>query len=147
MKQFARFITLPFHEQVALAEAVLCLSLARLLLLIPFRLIAPLLGQLDPSSDTVIITLQPGERSSALAIRRALLRGAKRLPWYSSCLVCAFAGRMMLWRRSMPSILHLGARSDSETEMAAHAWLRCGEIDVVGTESADLYIPIVAFKA
>jgi len=147
MKQFVRFLALPLREQAALAEAVLCLGLARLLLLMPFKRIAPLLGQPEPGGDPVIVALPPSERLNALVIRQALLRVTDRLPWNSSCLVRALAGRMMLWRRSMPSVLHLGARSDSEMEMAAHAWLRCGEIDVVGTESAEQYIPIVAFKA
>jgi len=147
MKLLVRFLALPLHEQAALVEAAFCLALARVLLLMPFKRIAPLLGQPVPGRGAVTVPLSSGERPSALVIRRALLRVSDRLPWRSSCLVCAFAGRMMLWRRSMPSVLHLGARSDSETDMAAHAWLRCGEIDVVGTESAEQYIPVVAFKA
>jgi hypothetical protein len=128
-------------------EAVLCLGLARLLLLVPFRRLAPFLGQPQSDGNGTTVVLGPEERLAALAVRRALLRVCERLPWHSSCLVCALAGRMMLWRRGMPSTLHLGARSDTDTELAAHAWLRCGEVDVVGVEAADHYTPIVAFKA
>jgi hypothetical protein len=75
------------------------------------------------------------------------LRVSRHLPWHSSCLVCAIAGRMMLRRRGMPSLLLLGARSDPEAELAAHAWLQCGGVDVVGADIAPEYAPIVAFKA
>jgi hypothetical protein len=53
----------------------------------------------------------------------------------------------MLSRRSMRSVLLLGARSDAATQLAAHAWLQCGEVDVIGAEVAPEYAPIVAFTA
>lgn len=147
MNVFARFLALPPREQATTIEAVLCVGCARLLLLMPFRRLAPFLGAPQRGSDRVMAALDADGRNTALAIRRALLRVTVRLPWRSSCLVCAIAGRMMLWRRRLPSSLYLGARTDSQTMLAAHAWLRCGEIDVIGTESADQYAPIVAFKA
>ena len=147
MRLFARFLSLPPAEQIALVEAVLCLALAQLLLLVPFRRLAPLLGRPQPDSGGETVALDANQRVGALAVRRALLRASNRLPWHASCLVRALAARLMLWRRRMPSVLHLGARNASETDLAAHAWLRCGEIDVIGVEGASEYAPIVAFKA
>ncbi len=118
-----------------------------MLLLVPFRRLAPWLGRPQPGIDLSGIVLGAEERTQALSVQRALLRAAKRLPWHSSCLVCALAGRMMLGRRRLPSVLQLGARSSSATDLAAHAWLRCGEIDVIGAETAGLYTAIVAFRA
>lgn len=147
MRLLIRFFALPLREQATAVEAVFCLALARGLLFVPFRRLAPLLGRPQTGDDGASIVLDARQRASALAIRRALLRVCERLPWYSSCLVRALAGRMMLRRRGMPSALHLGARSETEVELAAHAWLRCGEVDVIGVETADNYTPIVAFKA
>ena len=147
MKSLSKFLALPKGERVALIEAALCLCAARLLLLVPFRRLAPWLGQAQSGVDRSGAELGAAERAAALNVQRALLRAARRLPWHSSCLVCALAGRMMLGRRHLPSVLQLGARNSSPTELAAHAWLRCGEIDVVGSETASLYTPIVAFKA
>ena len=147
MTFLARFFALPLREQATAIEAALCLGCARLLLLVPFRGLAPFLGTPQGGGDLATAALDAHGRTAALAIRRALLRVAARLPWRSSCLVCAIAGRMMLWRRRLPSSLYLGARTDSQAALAAHAWLRCGEIDVVGAEIADQYAPIVAFKA
>jgi len=147
MRLFIRFIALPGLERIAVVEAVLSLMLGRLLLLLPFRRIAPFLGQKQHISNPVSTSLGADERAAALVVRRALLRVAGRLPWHSSCLVCALAARIMLHRRHVPSVLHLGARSDAETALAAHAWLSCGDVDVIGAETSGEYTPIVAFKA
>ena len=147
MNELARFFALPSRERLDLAEAVICLGLARLLLLAPFKRIAPLLGRIQPAGDRSAVTLGAGKSAAALAVRRALSRVAHRVPWNASCLVCAIAGRMMLRRRRMPSVLHLGTRTDGQAALAAHAWLSCGEIDVTGAEIADEYAPIAAFTA
>jgi hypothetical protein len=147
MKRFTRFLTLSPREQLVLIEAALCLCLARLLLLIPFRRIVPLIGQPEPGTDRSIVVLSPEQHASALAIRDALLRAARALPWNSSCLASAIAGRLMLRWRHMPSVLQLGARGGPGTELSAHAWLRCGEIDVVGAKIAAEFTPLVAFRA
>src|SRR5438876_4371994 len=140
-----RFLTLPLREQRIHLEAALCLGCARVFLLVPFRWLAPFLGRRQAGACDAVVPLGAGERAVAVAVRRALLRVARHLPWHSSCLVLAVGGRMMLWRRRLPSVLHLGARSDPQ--LAAHAWLRCGEVEVVGVEASDQYTPIVAFKA
>jgi hypothetical protein len=147
MKLLVKFLELPTGDRGALIEAVVCLGLARLLLLVPFRRLAPWLGRPQPGADQSGVVLDAGDRAAALRVQRALLRAARHLPWHSSCLVCALGGRMMLGRRHLPSVLQLGARSSSAMELAAHAWLRCGEIDVIGAETAGLYTPIVAFRA
>jgi len=147
MSRFTKLLRLPRHEQGALIEAMLCLGLARLMLLMPFRRLAPLMGQLQTGPDRSSATLRADERAAALAVRRALLRVDPRLPWRSSCLVRALAARLMVGRRRLPSVIYLGARGDAATQLFAHAWLRCGEIDVVGAEIAEEYTPIAAFRA
>jgi hypothetical protein len=147
VKLLAKFLALPRADRGALVEAVFCLAAARLLLFVPFRRLAPRLGRPHPGVDRSDTALDSPARAAALRVQAALLRAARRLPWHSSCLVCALAGRMMLGRRRLPSVLQLGARNASATELAAHAWLRCGDVDVIGAETAGLYTPIVAFKA
>lgn len=148
MRLIIKYWSFSRRERIAVIEAGLCLACARLLLLIPFRWIAPFLGRAQPATTARPVEALPAEqRGAALSIRRALLRVSRHLPWHSSCLVCAIAGRMMLRRRRMPSVLLLGTRSDPETRLAAHAWLQCGEVDVIGAEAAPEYAPIVAFTA
>jgi len=147
MKLLSKLLALPQGDRVAFVEAILCLVLARLAIFVPFRRVAPWLGETQPGVEQSRPALVAAEREGALRVRRALLRAARRLPWHSSCLACALAGRMMLGRRHLPSLLQLGARNSSPTDLAAHAWLWCGEVDVVGVEASGLYTPIVAFKA
>lgn len=147
MTLLKKFSALTPAERRALLEAVLSLGLARAMLLLPFRTIAPLIGRTASQLDRPEIALGPAEREAALGVGRALLRAANRLPWTSSCLVRAIAGRMMLRRLGLPSVLELGARPEGAVGLAAHAWLRCGDIDVIGTETAAEFTPIAAFRA
>jgi hypothetical protein len=148
MRLVTKYFSFSRRERRALYEAALCLVCARLLLLVPFRRIAPFLGRAEPvDAARPVAALSEEQRREAVAVRRALLRISRHLPWHSSCLVCAIAGRMMLRRRSMPSLLQLGARIDSPVALAAHAWLRSGDVDVTGADVASQYSPIVAFDA
>jgi hypothetical protein len=145
VKRLNKLRSLPPQELWALLEAMLSLVLARMSLLIPFRWLAPLLGRLDPGIDRSIAVLSADERYAALGVRRAVLRVAVRLPWQSSCLVRALAARMMLRRRHLPSVLQFGVGRTSR-ELSAHAWVQCGEIDVVGAETAADFALIASFR-
>jgi hypothetical protein len=150
MRLVAKYFSFSRRERSALYEAAFCLVCARLLLLVPFRRVAPFLGRAEPvnaARPVPVPALSEEQRREAVAVRRALLRISRHLPWHSSCLVCAIAGRMMLRHRHMPSLLQLGARIDSPVALAAHAWLRSGDVDVSGADVASQYSPIVAFEA
>jgi transglutaminase superfamily protein len=103
------------------------------------------MGHLEPRMEQPTAVLEARQCDSALVVRRAILRIAERLPWHSSCLVRALAARIMLRRRHLPSVLQFGV-GRTLTELSAHAWVRCGEINVVGTETASDYAPIAAFR-
>jgi Transglutaminase-like superfamily len=145
VKRLDKLRSLPPQERWALVEAMLSLVLARMSLLIPFRWLARLLGRLEPGIDRSIVVLSDDERYAALGVRRAVLRVAAGLPWQSSCLVRALAARIMLRRRHLPSVLQFGV-GRTPRELSAHAWVRCGEIDVVGAETAADFAPIAAFR-
>jgi Transglutaminase-like superfamily len=143
----AKFFALPLREQRDVAEATLNLAVVQLLLLVPFRWLAPLFGRLHPGAASAVPVLSEDENSSAFAVRRAMLRATGRLPWDSSCLVRSLAAQMMLRRRHLPSVLQLGVRAGAATELSAHAWLKCGDVNVVGDESAAEFTPLAAFHA
>jgi hypothetical protein len=147
VRRLARFFLLPLPEQRYLVEAVVCLGAARLLLFLPFRWLVRLMGRPQAAANCSGAALESGGSSTAFAVRLALLRAAGGLPWPSSCLARALAARMMLSRRRMPSVLQLGVRTGITIELSAHAWLKCGEIDVIGTECAAEFTPIAVFHA
>lgn len=122
-----------------LAEAAMALVLARLLLaLVPPR---HLLGRMQPPGDAVTPPpIAPGDGRAA-AVATALTVAGRHLPWRCSCLVMALAGRMMLTRRRIPSVLHLGVdRRDGA--LAAHAWLEAAGGMVCGGAEAAGFNPL-----
>jgi Transglutaminase-like superfamily len=147
LRPLATFFTLSWPERRNAAEAMLCLAAARLLLFLPFRWVLRVIGR--PQADLGCLPGEPkrDHGRSAYAVRRAILRVVGRLPWQSNCLVRAIAARMMLRRRHIPSILEVGVRTGTETEFAAHAWLKCGKINVIGVEDAAGFSPMAGFQA
>jgi hypothetical protein len=145
MRLIAKLLALPPLEQRDAVEAGLCLISARLLLFLPFRWLVRLIGRPQTVAESSVAIGDTTLSSPANAVRRAILRAARRLPWQSSCLVSALAAWMMLRRRRLPSLLHLGVRSADATALSAHAWLKCGEIDVIGVENAPGFTPVAVF--
>ena len=81
----------------------------------------------------------------ACAVRRAIASAACRLPWHSSCLARALAGRMMLRRRGVPCHLVFGVTKKAGT-VHAHAWLMANSGVVCGGSEASAYQPIALFR-
>jgi hypothetical protein len=110
-------------------EAFCQLALARFaILVVPFRRIAPFLGQVSAESPRCI----PGSEPLAQRISWAVQTAARYTPWESKCLAQAIAAKMMLKRCHVPSTLYLGMSRDAPAGLSAHAWLRCGERILTG---------------
>lgn len=126
-----------------MAEAYLYLAWARLLILVPFRRLGPMLGahmQETPREGAELEHLRQARR-----IKDAIAVASKYTPWDSKCLVRAIAGMKMLKRRGIPSTLYLGAGRGERGEMAAHAWLRCGPCYVSGAEEMRRFTVVSTF--
>nr|WP_269147142.1 lasso peptide biosynthesis B2 protein [Rhodospirillum rubrum] len=140
-----------FAHRRRVVEALALLAIAWFCIrFLPFRFTALLLGRpmpvpafpmTDPAADT-------SGRAQATAIRAALISAASRLPWTSTCLMRALAGRLMLRRRRLPSLTFLGLRTPrGPEEDPAHAWLLSLGIDITGGAIAGDYKPLAMFIA
>jgi len=79
-------------------------------------------------------------------VSRAIGRAVRHMPFHVVCLHQAFAALVMLRRRNLAAIVHLGLARDAEPKgLKAHAWCCCGEVPVVGVESASSFPSIAAF--
>ena len=139
-----RFLTLHPQTRLLLIEAFVCLGCARFIVLtLPMRWYAAYLGAPNqPTGDLV------NRETQQMAQRVAWIVAAiaPRTPWRSNCLARAIAAKVLLDRRGHASTLYLGVNSVN-SQMEAHAWLRCGQQIVTGDDERARFTPISLFGA
>jgi hypothetical protein len=142
-QQLRKFFSLPWGDRLLLIEATLWLGLARLVMLaIPFRWLAPSLGQQMLESPT---TDEPAQHEDARRLSRAVVTMSRYTPWESKCLTQAIAGKMMLKRRGIASTLYLGVMKDGNNGLSAHAWLRSGTVILTGGPGRERFTVVSTF--
>lgn len=134
------------RHRLRVVEAIVVLTAARVaLLVLPFSWIAAAVGTVDAAGGHD----QPSRATAdpvSLGVRGALRAGVRRLPWHSTCLVRAMAGRAMLAWRGTPSTLVIGVDSDGTT-ISAHAWLVTADGCVCGGREASRFRPLAAIRS
>ena len=128
-------------HRIRVLEAAAALALTQVLLrLMPFARLAGPISEVDA-------THLPGTTDvTAAKVGRAVEGAAARLPWHSTCLVRAIAGRWMLRRRGIDSTLVVGVRR-TDDGLQAHAWLVTTDGVVCGGRDAAGFDPIVVFSS
>lgn len=134
-----------FVEKAWFFAAYPLLGLARLALLsVPFRQIAPWLGQnLQTAAITPLATTR--QIAQARHIGRAVQTAARYTPWESKCLAQAMVARALLGIKRLPYALYLGVRKEGETGLAAHAWVCTGRLAVTGGHSFGQFTVVGTF--
>lgn len=118
-------------------EATVWLGLARFYVRwLPFRWLGPWLRRSEPAGD---------DPELAARIGRAVLTAARHVPWQAVCLPQALAAKLMLGLRGQGSTVHLGAKLDEGGDIAAHAWLSCGDKVVTGNADRPGYTQLIKF--
>ncbi|NBC69884.1 lasso peptide biosynthesis B2 protein [Paenibacillus sacheonensis] len=127
--------------RLLLIEAFFYIGWASILKALPFRRIAPALGQ-----QQVETSFGPnGARETELIkIARALHMVSRHTWWPSQCLVMAIAGMKMLGRRKIESTLYMGTAKGA-SGMKAHAWLRSGRLYLTGADEMKHYTVVAMF--
>lgn len=80
-------------------------------------------------------------RRVAVMVRRA----SKNVPWTSKCLDQALAAKVMLAHRRISTTVYFGVNHDRQGRLAAHAWLRSGNLYVTGGAIRGRYTIINTF--
>ena len=143
MRRLGKFLRLSNSERWSLAESLVLLGIARLaLLMMPFRYLEPFLGMHMAESPN---TANPYYRDLVERVSWAVRTASRYLPWECTCLAQAMAGKSMLKRRGVQSTLYLGVAKDSEKNLKAHAWLRSGNVTVIGSQGMDQFSVISTF--
>lgn len=124
-------------------EAFCELFQARLLLLrLPFKHIAPTLGDLDQCGDKV--SLDQDVIDTLAPVAKSIKVVAKYVPWQSKCLVQAIAAKNMLQKRGVETTLYLGVVKNG-SEMKAHAWTRTGPYFITGGNGENSHTVVRTF--
>lgn len=126
------------HSPSAVALAALAWVLVALsevaLTVLPFRRLAPVLGQeIGPAVRVPLAS--PTALRSAILIAEALSMASAHVPVRSDCLRQALAAALLCRLFGVPFVACLGA-SHSATgpggPLSAHAWVQCGSVVVSG---------------
>ncbi len=132
-----------WSDQALLMETLAWLCSARLLLLLlPFRWLAPRLGKAMTESPSAISL---SERELALKVSWAVQSVAAHVPLGFVCLPQAIAAKWMLRRRRLATTLYLGVATPERTKLTAHAWLRAGDKILTGREASLQHTTIAWF--
>lgn len=130
-----RFVVLPWAEQVLTVEAACWLVAAEgAVRFLPWPWVRWYLDR--PGAARGALHVQ-----RAATLQRALRRAVANFPLNTTCLARALAGHALLRRHGVPSAVQLGLQREGG-ELRAHAWLRCGEDDVVGGAEAAGFVDI-----
>lgn len=141
MSFVARLAQLGWRDRLLLSEAMLCLTIASLLIsLLSFSSIARFV-----TSGRKAVNPAPAPLARRMAW--ALNACANRVPWKAVCFQRGLAAQMMLRRRGWAAVLHYGIRRDDDGALAAHVWARSGDIDVIGCENAGDFQLVTSLEA
>lgn len=143
MGRLSKFLRHDGAGRCLLIEALAWLCWAKLLLLlVPFRWIAPRLGKAMTESPPEI---SPAERELALKVSWAVQSAAAHVPLGFVCLPQAIAAKWMLRRRRLATTLYLGVARPDEIKFTAHAWLRAGDKILTGRAESLTHTAIAWF--
>ena len=81
-------------------------------------------------------------------IGQAIRSAANYTPWESVCLPQAMAAQWMLKRRHIAGTLYLGVAKDETKpeKLAAHAWLRSGDVLLTGGAGHRQFTVVATFS-
>ncbi len=136
------FLQLSTTDKFIVLESISGLFVSRILILLPFRWIAPSLGKYMHET--------PNEQHDH---QRQLVRNlgyyirltSWYLPWNCKCLVQALAVNRMLKKRGIQNTVYLGVAKDDEKELIAHAWVRSGDVFITGFRGKNKFTVVSTF--
>lgn len=137
------FLRISWNDKKLLLEVLFLTALTRIIiLLIPFNKYQKSLGTYGKETPYRTNTC---DYEIIKKVSWAVNTISLHTPWESKCLVQAMTAQIMLKRHSLGSTLYLGLSKDSENNMVAHAWLRCGQVLVTGGYNINAFKEVARF--
>ncbi|TKD51868.1 lasso peptide biosynthesis B2 protein [Sphingomonas baiyangensis] len=150
VRKWRSFAASPAELRLLVAFAFVLLALTRLaILILPFRIYAPLLGHhenLSQGDDSRVgPPVSAGDEARMLAVKHAVRRAARSTPWESVCLPQGLVAATLLRARGIGFTAYLGVARDGGGAMEAHCWVVSGTTIVTGAGALDRYTRVARF--
>jgi hypothetical protein len=130
-----------FIDYILFVEAWFLLHLAKLIiLLIPFKKIASRIGRLNVESTHDLQSIE-----GPLKIANAIRRASRYTLHKSKCYDQALTAKALLGQLGLPATIYFGLAKDTESQLSAHAWVRCGSQIVTGKAGMERFTIIACF--
>ena len=131
-----------WRERGLLLESFFLLGIGRfLVIMVPFRRVAPHLGEINGSHPLIF---QETDQEHVQQIARWVRFSSRFTPFTSNCFNKALAAHFMLRRRGLSSTLYLGVAKEGQN-MEAHAWLISGEQIITGADVHERFTEVSHF--
>ena len=128
-------------EYILFVEAWFLLHFAKLVIqLMPFKKIASRIGSLHVESTYDLQSIE-----EPLKIAHAVRRASRYTLHESKCYDQALAAKALLGQIGLPATIYFGLAKESENQLIAHAWVRCGNKIVTGKAGMDRFTVIACF--
>ena len=128
-------------DYILFVEAWFLLHFAKLVIrLMPFKKIASLIGSLHVESTYDLQSIE-----EPLKIAHAVRRASRYTLHESKCYDQALAAKALLGQIGLPATIYFGLAKESENQLIAHAWVRCGNKIVTGKAGMDRFTVIACF--
>ena len=128
-------------DYVFFVEAWCLLHLAKLVILfMPFKKIASWMGRLQVES-----TLDVCHVSIPVKIEHAIRRASRYTLHVSKCYDQALTAKALLSQNGIPATIYFGLAKESNNQLMAHAWVRCGERLISGKAGMERFTVVACF--
>jgi Transglutaminase-like superfamily len=141
MSRLFKFWSLPQREKQLFCEASLLLLLSDLSVkTIAYRHIDSFLRA--RWNDVTRGTIDSGDDIEQL-VKLSISRMASLLPWKILCLSRSIAEFIMLRRRGIPAVMHMGVKFHENSSLHAHAWVHIATDLTEGNSDSSGFTPVV----
>ena len=129
--KYHSFTQLPVAVRWRIPVTWCLLGLSRLLVLVlPFRMLAPRLGQ--RAAAPVVLLVQTSQLKQLSLLKQLIAVTSKYCPWRANCFAQAITASYWLRRWGIPYSVFFGVARDPMQRLKAHAWVMAGPVAVSG---------------
>jgi hypothetical protein len=128
-------------DYLVFVEAWCLLHLAKLVIVfLPFKKIASWMGSLGVESVHELHSTDLFTK-----IEHAVLRASRYTLHQSKCYDQALTAKALLGQCNLPATIYFGLAKESDNQLIAHAWVRCGERIISGKAGMERFTVVACF--